>query len=71
MAASSNATPSAAPWRTVRYPRQLIVMASDELADRIAADSKRHGISKSEVARTYLEAGIAAGEAEALAGAKP
>ena len=60
--------------RPKHFPRQLVVMATDALADRIADDAKRNGLSKSEVARLYLEAGIEAAdqakaEAEANASA--
>jgi hypothetical protein len=48
--------------RPKKYPRQMVVMADDALADRIEADARRHGMSKSEVARLYLEAGIEAAD---------
>lgn len=58
----SGAAVAGAVHRPKHYPRQLVVMATDELADRIAADAARHGMSKSEVARLYLEAGIEAAD---------
>lgn len=61
----SGAAVKGAVHRPKRYPRQLVVMADDALADRIEADAARHGLSKSEVARLYLEAGIEAAEAAA------
>lgn len=47
-----------------KYPRSLAVMLTDELAGRIEADAERAGLSKAEVVRLYLEAGIAALEVD-------
>lgn len=49
------ASPTAAPGQ---YPEQLVIMVTSETKARIVADAKRHQLSKSEVARTYLDAGI-------------
>lgn len=49
------ASETAAPGK---YPEQLVIMVTKETKARIVADAKRHTLSKSEVARTYLEAGI-------------
>lgn len=49
------ASPTAAPGQ---YPEQLVIMVTSETKARINADAARHHLSKSEVARTYLEAGI-------------
>lgn len=49
------ASPTAAPGQ---FPEQLVIMVKRETRDRIVADAERHKLSKSEVARTYLEAGI-------------
>lgn len=40
------------------YPRQIVIMVTEKMADRLEEDAKRHRLSKSEVARTYIEAGI-------------
>lgn len=64
---SGNAIAGANP-RPVRYPVQLVIMVSQEVGDRIAAEAVEHVLSKSEVARIYIEAGIDAGEAAASAG---
>lgn len=50
-----------------QYPEQLVIMVTSETKARIVSDAKRHRLSKSEVARTYLDAGIA--EADRLASA--
>lgn len=59
------ASPTAAPGQ---YPEQLVIMVTSETKARIVSDAKRHRLSKSEVARTYLDAGIA--EADSLAAAE-
>jgi hypothetical protein len=46
-----------------KFPRQLVIMVTaetGELVDRLAA---KHSLSKAEVARTFLEAGVKAGNA--------
>ena len=45
------------------YPRQAVFMLSDETADYIEAAAKRNGMSKSEVGRLLIEAGIEAAQA--------
>lgn len=49
------ASPTAAPGQ---YPEQLVIMVTSETKQRINDDAERHRLSKSEVARTFLEAGI-------------
>lgn len=56
------ASPTAAPGQ---YPEQLVIMVTKETKARIVDDATRHHLSKSEVARTYLEGGIE--HADALA----
>ena len=54
------------------YPRQIVIMVTHEIADRLDAEAKRHRLSKSEVTRTYIEAGIdVADQALAAASAPP
>lgn len=48
-----------------KYPRQIVIMASDETADAIIEAAERNSKSKSEVARIWLEAGRQSGEAVA------
>lgn len=43
--------------RPIRYPRQVITMASDEIADAIEATAAEEDVSKSVVARRWLERG--------------
>lgn len=43
--------------RPVNYPRQVIIMTSDELADAIEATAEEERTSKSVVARRWLERG--------------
>jgi len=43
--------------REINYPRQIIIMASDELADAIEGTAGEEGVSKSVVARRWLERG--------------
>lgn len=57
------ASPTAAPGK---YPEQLVIMVTAETKARIEADATKHYLSKSEVARTYLDAGIE--RADELAG---
>lgn len=65
----SNATPTRKPSgaavagahpRPKKYPRQLVIMADDALADYIEFVADVGTKSKSEVARAYLLAGIKA-----------
>jgi predicted DNA-binding protein len=54
------------------YPRQIVIMVTEEIADRLEAEAKRHRLSKSEVTRTYIEAGVElADQALAAAGGPP
>jgi hypothetical protein len=55
---SGAAVPGAHP-RPKKYPHQLIVMVDEATWQRIESDAERGRLSKSEVGRTYLEAGIA------------
>ena len=50
------------------YPRQIVIMVTNETAERLDAEAKRHRLSKSEVTRTYIEAGIEVAD-QALAAA--
>lgn len=43
--------------RPTNYPRQLVVMVTDELADGIDATAGAEGVSKGVIARRWLEAG--------------
>lgn len=43
--------------RPVNYPRQVIIMTSDELADAIEQTAGEEGVKKSVVARRWLEKG--------------
>jgi hypothetical protein len=44
------------------YTRQIIFMADEEMGDRILDEARRYGLSKSEVVRTYVEAGMRAAD---------
>lgn len=44
--------------RVGRFPRQLVIMVSAETGDLVDELAAKHGESKAEVARTFLEAGI-------------
>lgn len=39
------------------YPKQLVVMVSQETYDKVAKVAADNGLSKSDVARNYLDAG--------------
>lgn len=41
-----------------KYPRQIVIMVSDEVADRIEREAIDEERSKSDVARGYIDAGI-------------
>lgn len=45
-----------------KYDRQAIVLLDDATADRIEEEAERYGISKSEVMRTYVAAGMQAAD---------
>jgi hypothetical protein len=47
------------------YPRQLVIMVTDEVGDYIDNTAAKHQVSKSEVARTLIDAGIEIGQAAA------
>jgi hypothetical protein len=51
------------------YPRQIVIMVTDEVGDLIDKMATKHRVSKSEVARTLIDAGIEVGQA-AAAGAE-
>jgi hypothetical protein len=53
--------------RPKRYPKQLVIMVSAELFERIEADAARNAMSKSEVGRILIEAGYDAADAAASA----
>jgi hypothetical protein len=57
----------ASPTRVARYPSQLVIMVSAETRETVDRAAAESGESLSEVARTFLEAGIAAGRAQASA----
>lgn len=40
-----------------QYPAQVVFMATDELADSIGREARRSRVSKSQVAREWIEAG--------------
>lgn len=48
--------------RETHYPRQVIIMASDELANAIEETAGAESVSRSAVARRWLEGGRAAEE---------
>lgn len=52
--------------RVAKYPYQLVIMASAETGEIIDRLAEEHGESKAEVARTFLDAGIAAGQSSAI-----
>jgi hypothetical protein len=45
--------------RPTNYPRQIVILATDELADDVAETAQREGVSKAEVARRWIEGGRA------------
>lgn len=45
--------------RPTNYPRQIVIMASNETADAVEAQAAEEGVSKSVIARRWLEAGRA------------
>ena len=47
------------------YPRQIVIMVTDEVGDLIDKMATKHRVSKSEVARTLIDAGIEVGQAAA------
>lgn len=56
----SGAAVAGAHPRPKLYPRQLVIMVTPELADHIEAVAREGAMSKSEVGRLLLEAGIEA-----------
>ena len=60
------ASPTAKPGR---YPRQIVIMVTDEVGRHLDETARTNELSMSEVARTYIDAGIeAANEAAREAG---
>jgi hypothetical protein len=59
----SGAAVAGAHPRPTFYPRQLVIMASDALADEVERLAKSRKVSKSEVGRMLMEAGLSAGAA--------
>ena len=47
------------------YPRQVVIMVTNEVGDYIDDTAERHQVSKSEVARTLIDAGIEVGSRNA------
>lgn len=45
-----------------QYPEQIVIMTSTPMRNRIEREAKAHRLSKSEVARTYIEAGMKAAD---------
>jgi len=45
-----------------KFPHQIVIMVSIEVADRIADDAGAYKLSKSQVARAYIDAGIEAAD---------
>ena len=45
-----------------KYPRQLIVMVAERTVEQIEREALRRGVSKSEAARAFLEAGISSAD---------
>lgn len=60
------ASQTAAPGQ---YPRQLVIMVTEKVGEYVDATAAKHRVSKSEVARTLIDAGIEVGQA-AVAAAK-
>ena len=56
------ASPTAAP---AKYTEQLVIMVTPEVKRRVVEDATNHELSKSEVARTYIELGIETADARA------
>lgn len=48
-----------------KYPAQLVIVTTDAVADRIRREAAEQGVSIAEVARGYLEAGMAVADLEA------
>lgn len=48
-----------------RYPVQFTVMLSAEVAARLEAEAEQQGVSRGELARLYIDEGIAQIDAEA------
>lgn len=59
------ASKTAAPGR---YPRQIVIMVTTDAGDHLDAAALNNRVSMSEVARTYIDAGIEVGKAAADAG---
>jgi len=53
--------------RPIRYPRQIVIMATEDTYQAVAAQALEEDESKSVVARRWLDAGRAATEAAANA----
>jgi hypothetical protein len=57
----SGAAVAGAVPRPTFYPRQIVIMATDAQADYIAELAEARNVSKSEIGRMLIDAGIAAG----------
>ena len=53
--------------RPIRYPRQIVIMATEDTYQAIAEAAAAEGESKSVIARRWLDAGRAVTEAAASA----
>ena len=53
--------------RPIRYPRQIVIMATEDTYQAVAAAAASEHVSKSVVARRWLDAGRAVTEAAANA----
>lgn len=49
------------------FPRQVVIMVTKDVGDYIDSMAERHRLSKSEVARTLIDAGIDAADEAAEA----
>ena len=49
-----------------KYPRQLVIMVSEETGNLVDELAAKHSLSKAEVSRTFLEAGIDLGRSAAV-----
>lgn len=60
----SGAAVAGAHPRPTLYPRQLVIMATDAQADYVEKLAEQRHVSKSEIGRALIDAGIAAASAK-------